>query len=404
MGFKQVFIKYYKAFAILLLNVGVFLLALNLGLLVLFKGNDYDQKPLKNPAEHHSAALSEKLYPGFGQPEVRRLLAETWHRPYVYEAYTMFKERAYSGRYVNVDKNGFRITKGQAAWPPDSGNFNVFIFGGSTAFGYGVADEHTIASCLYELLSKTSDKRVSVYNFGRGHYYSTPERILFENVLAAGIVPDMALFIDGLNEFVADKPEFINRFEQIFKQKSAAKPKENKLLLEFLLNLPMGSAARFLKSQFSGFLGDRHSRKVEKKEADYTEELYNQELNIATRKIGRYLENKRIIAAVATAYAVKPIFIWQPVPCYKYDLKYHLFAEDGLKKLNRIKNGYYLMARLVRESPAGGNFLWCADIQEQLKEPLYVDEVHYSANMSEKLAGVIYSMLLERGLLPTGVK
>ena len=29
----------------------------------------------------------------------------------------------------------------------------------------------------------------------------------------------------------------------------------------------------------------------------------------------------------------------------------------------------------------GNNFIWCADIQKGLKEPLYVDQVHYSAKL-----------------------
>jgi len=53
------------------------------------------------------------------------------------------------------------------------------------------------------------------------------------------------------------------------------------------------------------------------------------------------------------------------------------------------------MEKLRREKPLGNNFLWTADLQEHLHEPLYVDGVHYSAKMSEKLAFSIGKFLLE---------
>ena len=53
----------------------------------------------------------------------------------------------------------------------------------------------------------------------------------------------------------------------------------------------------------------------------------------------------------------------------------------------------------VKESPPGVDFVWCADIQESLQEPLYVDKVHYTARMSNLLATTIGDALVERDLL-----
>jgi hypothetical protein len=47
----------------------------------------------------------------------------------------------------------------------------------------------------------------------------------------------------------------------------------------------------------------------------------------------------------------------------------------------------------------GKNFIWCADMQQTLAEPLYVDKVHYTAEMSRLLASAIGDQLIERGLL-----
>jgi len=44
------------------------------------------------------------------------------------------------------------------------------------------------------------------------------------------------------------------------------------------------------------------------------------------------------------------------------------------------------MEKLTKTGRLGKNFSWCADIQEDLKQPLYVDSVHYSSYMSKLLA------------------
>ena len=98
--------------------------------------------------------------------------------------------------------------------------------------------------------------------------------------------------------------------------------------------------------------------------------------------IERYLANKRMIEAVAGTYGVDPVFVWQPVPTYKYDLDYHLFTSRGFQRHSYTKYGYPRMRERVDRGDLGGNFFWCADLQEGVREPLYVDIVHYTAVMS----------------------
>ena len=172
----------------------------------------------------------EPLYPLLSKQKINELLYETWSRPYVYEPYTQFKERSFSGKYINVSNDGFRVVKNQGPWPPDSNNLNVFLFGGSTAFGYGVKDDESIPSNIQELISAKTNKKVCVYNFGRGNYFSSQERILYEKLLTLGYIPDIAVFIDGLNDFYynSDEPLFTEQFKNFVNGRS-----------NFLLNLPL---------------------------------------------------------------------------------------------------------------------------------------------------------------------
>lgn len=330
------------------------------------------------------------VYRGLSPKELSRLLHETWSRPVVYEPYTQFKEAPYAGKYVNVDRNGFRITKGQGAWPPDrSRYFTVFVFGGSTAFGYGVADDETMASYLYDyFLNAPMGREVKVYNFGRGCYYSTQERILFEKLLTSGAVPDMAVFIDGFNESYGSsgEPEHTARLRQFMSGDWAA---------HFALmyrSLPMARAIDALRRKIAGLSdGAKGSYYGQSSAAD--------EPMIRTA-INGYFNNKKIIEAAAGAYNVKAIFVWQPIPTYKYDMKAHAFWSESFED-PFLRGGYPVMAELVKKNPPGSNFIWSADIQKGVNEPLYVDKFHYSAKMSEMLARHICEECIKRGLLRT---
>jgi hypothetical protein len=54
------------------------------------------------------------------------------------------------------------------------------------------------------------------------------------------------------------------------------------------------------------------------------------------------------------------------------------------------------MAEFVARDSLGANFLWCADIQQDVAELLYVDQVHYSPEGSKRLARCIVDGMREQ--------
>lgn len=320
----------------------------------------------------------EPLYPSLSKSELNQFLRETWSRPYVYEPYTQFKERTFTGKYINVSEHGYRVVKDQGAWPPSKENINIFLFGGSTAFNYGVPENETIASRLQELLS-TSSKKVCVYNFGRGNYFSSQERILFQKLLSNSFIPDLAIFLDGLNDFyyVNDEPLFTENFRNYLDGKGT-----------FVSGLPVFT---FLNS-LSHDKPLRHHRKE-------VQEIKYNDKNVLNDVIQRYAKNKKQIEAIAKEFNVKPIFIWQPVPTYKYDLKYHIFSGRGFGQFMYSKYGYEEMEKYVKAHDMGNNFFWLADMQENLKKPLYIDIDHYSPEMSKEIAMKIHEFLIPKNLM-----
>jgi hypothetical protein len=389
--------RFYAALALVVLNTLLVLIVVNVVLSLLPWGRKLDRRVART-----SAATSER----------QGLMAETWSRSFDYEPFTTFKERAYSGRYVNVDPNGFRRTFGQGPWPPDSRTqTTVFVFGGSTTFGYGVADDDTIPSYLARMLEVSDPKRpLKVYNFGRAYYYSTQERILFEQLVTSGVVPDLVIFIDGLNDFryAEDEPEFSGMLQTFIEGHDDSSRLPDLAIFRaaarVAARLPGGARPsdgdadrpvrpfpipalgvhempdrRFLHGSAGGNRGARD-------DATVTEEI-----------LARYARNKRIIDAITTSLGVRSVSVWQPVPNYKYDLAYYQF--DQLRFDKYMKPGYERMEAPDRRAALGKNFVWCADVFESLRERMYVDRFHYTPHGTELVARCIARFVGERRLL-----
>ena len=360
--------RVYRGFALLFLNT-VLIGLIVAGVVMLISRFRRVEEP-ENPLTKYGLAVLQPMYPGRSVAEITALLNENWRRPLMYEPYTQFTEAPFQGRFVNITEAGYRAVTDQGPWPPTKENLNVFVFGGSTTFGYGVTDGETIPSALQGRLKASSPRRICVYNFGRAHYYSSQERILFGNLLAAGLVPEVAVFIDGLNEFYYrnDAPEY--SFELRFAVNQSFPSSRKRPEEEIWANLmrQITPISRFAT------LGPE----------------------LADGICHRYLRNREMIEGMAKARGIKTVFVWQPVPTYKFDRKFHPFAEKDFGRHGVSGEGYHRMAQWRQTNAPATNELWLADMQENASEPLYVDAVHYSPKMCSLIANEIAPMVQER--------
>jgi hypothetical protein len=177
--------------------------------------------------------------------------------------------------------------------------------------------------------------------------------------------------------------------------RAAISVEERTALVSLISATSFARAAKFVQSRLS--VGPQSNAPGQESDnQQQSESTHYKDPVVLDRVIRRYLANKKLTAAVADAFGVKTIFVWQPVPMYNYDQRYHMFSKGGYSQHTYAKYGYERMAKIMKGEPSRRDFLWSADIQNNLKEPLYVDNLHYSTSFSKQFATVIAESLIER--------
>ncbi|TAK22307.1 MAG: hypothetical protein EPO26_11440 [Chloroflexota bacterium] len=355
----------YVRAAILVANTILAFIALNLAAAAWFALTD---RPEPAGALRYGWERARLAYPGMADAEIATLLAEavtaqrTGGISYEYEQVTGFRESPIGGRYVNIVPAGFRVSAGQGPWPPETDA--VFLFGGSTTFGTGLPDDQTIASHLHRIASDYCGRPVHVYNFGRGSYWSLQERLLFEVLLNQGVVPHVAVFLDGLNDLYFWNGEI--KYAPDLKNLMAKKTPRQ--LVGALADLPLVRAVR-------------------------TQAADDTAVGVV---VERWERNRRLVDAAASAFGSRTLHVWQPIPTYGYDMSDHLFKDGFVGAFAEHRR-----AGLAYESIAPGppNTLWLGEMQRGRHENLYVDPIHYSAAFSRDVAAAIHRALQDTGAL-----
>jgi len=392
----------------------------------------------------------KRVYPGKTDEQIVQLIHDQPELRSAYEPFAEFRSTASISTTLNIHQAGFRLGgENQGSWPLDRKAINIFVFGGSTTIGSGVEDDKTIPAALQSLLRERGGEggpAINVYNFGVGAFFSSQEVTYFQNQLRYGYVPDMVVFIDGLNDFHFwdGDPATSKNYRHVYyllQHMSRQIGREQGVawhFVEFVKSLPIVKLARRINANpgwtsvesvseprngwisqaraasLPGALAKRMSAKAtdrpselmyvadEPSSDDVYARKYSDSLQITDPSriravMARYTVNKDIAQGIANQFGIEAIFTWQPVPLYKYDLAYHPFVVSDEHR--RSHYGYPAMARFVASNDMGENFAWCADIQDNVRHSLYVDQVHYTEEGNRMIAECIGSRMMASGAL-----
>ncbi|MGE4165614.1 MAG: hypothetical protein AB7E67_06485 [Xanthobacteraceae bacterium] len=404
--------SYYVIAAVTIVTMAALLLIGNQLAQIYLRSNPYLLMTADDRINENTRAVREKMIP----PEkatlwydlrpgddVKAMWDEFYNAGVMFQSYVHFRSRPLMGKYYGVTEAGYRLTREPGPWPPDPANLNVFFFGGSTSFGVGPYWA-TVASYLQDSFERSGQfkRKVYVYNFGRSGYISSQEVTLFSRLLSAGYKPDMAVFLDGLNDFCFwdGQPSswgalaaYFNQSNDEYRRQTAGYGVVTQWgkVSEFLRTLP-------LLRLVNGLLFQR-AETIEYKTTNEPPPDKPESEAVLRQVIDRYIANMRQVKAVSEAYGIVPVFVWQPIPTHKYDVSHHVFNPNRLGCHINSKVGYPMMETVMRSRPLGDSFIWAADMQQDLKEPLYVDAFHYTAPMSKRIAEFIFEGMLDRDKL-----
>lgn len=312
---------------------------------------------LSESSNQKDVKLAE-LYPQHSVQVARGMIKETWREGLLsYSPLVEVLASPFRGRYLNVYSPGYR-NRERLPWPPPPSS--VFLFGGSTTFGVGVSDLETIAHFLSKQIEYGP-----VYNLAAPTHHSTIERIHFFNLAVQGFVPRVAIFVDGLNDFifysVPDRSAFSNRLE------TASQLNYGYIVRKLLSSLNVVTLFGRLFNESPDFL-------VRKARGTRTE------IRAAAMRL---ISNREIIGAYCKSRGIICIFVTQPVPVVNYDDSNRPVPVTGFRAVQNCVEGYGFLAEYYRVH-ATDQLLDLS--QKRFSEPVYIDYVHYSASTNKSIA------------------
>lgn len=147
--------------------------------------------------------ISSGAYKNLDSKIVKKIYSELFTQDMQWEPYVHFRLKPQNETYTNINHLGIRKTT-QLTRPEKNKKFKIFCFGGSTMFGTGSRDEHTIPSNLSTILYKAyPDFNFEITNFGCHGYNRSVENIQLQQQLLKNNIPDIVIFYDGVNEIIS---------------------------------------------------------------------------------------------------------------------------------------------------------------------------------------------------------
>lgn len=278
--------------------------------------------------------------------------------------FTGHSETSRSGKFLNFNEDdGRKVNR------PIKCDYNIFLYGGSTTFGYNVTDTQTIGQYLQELLPNN----YCVYNHGRAYYYSKQENNLLINHIEEGKKINSAFFLDGVNERCGGY-EYMNQLNNSFS-----------LLVErpylmwktsfknFLLTLPI--------VQFSNSLSGSNR---------WIQDANNNILKIDSceKKIdlGKLYESRISIRnAICKKFEIRCYSILQPM-AGTHGVQIRKLLSESHE--NDLKRKYIKLSSAKGHKDLGYIF-------ENDNVLSYIDGVHYSPASNKKIATELYNKYLK---------
>lgn len=334
----------------------------------------------ENSISPEKMLLYTKIFPNYSPAEIHDIFNIQYKQ--TYEPWVEFRTMDIETPLTNV-KGLIRSTPHPEFSLEKSKRQSVYFFGGSTMQGVHVGDEHTIPSQLTKLAAINRHEIKSI-NFGQPYFYLKQEAILFQSLILDGKKPNIAIFLDGLNDFL--QPNSSYQGEPFFTP-----------AMKWMLEQPYyGGKARIIletnfykiisKSQKSLKFSDAVPENIMYLNYSTPQEIDPKELYKPLAK--NYINYVKVTTLLCKSLDIKCYFFLQPTPFLHYDRSHDIIAAPENKPI--FNKGYNL---IKQELSRLDNFTSLDKVFESPSSPPYVDAVHYSPYGNKVIAEYIYEKI-----------
>lgn len=293
-----------------------------------------------------------------------------------YEPFVGWKMLPYAGKTLHVSKEGTRIHT--AASPAGKKEKSVHFFGGSTMWGEGSDDEHTIPA-----LFNNSNPEYEVYNHAQLAYNSRQELDALISLYASGANPDVVIFYDGVNDAAFLCPKDIrelpaHRLVPMYREKLYVG--RSAVVKDLAVDIFIENIVKLIQVKTYKPSPDKSPydcvSNPEKAEQIAAMMIRNWEIanEIVTSRNGKFL-----------AFLQPAAFIGNP----KTD---HLTLDEELGR------NFQEIYKRLKAKIADKNYPWVVDLTDKFdgNEYIYIDFCHVSPNGNEIIANEISKVLNDK--------
>jgi hypothetical protein len=277
---------------------------------------------------------------------------------FVQESWIEFRNMDFNGTYMHMTGSTRKTVPDVFANPESKDTIDIYFFGGSTMFGFNVMDNETIPSQFVALYKERfpKGKNIRVHNYGTPTYYSYQELMLLSDLIYNGHHPDIAVFLDGINDFWFATAAYYRQsyFSYVFRQ-------------VFDKGLPSNGNFQLVDTADNMFMDPKN----------IPLDQYNSKL------VANYFENIENVRMMCDMAGIKSHFFLQPSPFYNYGNQQNdpICFKDTNTRFN------YIYPLVKQQGDAHRDFVFLGDMLEHETGYPFIDGLHYSPAFIKKLTG-----------------
>ncbi|MBU0514819.1 MAG: SGNH/GDSL hydrolase family protein [Proteobacteria bacterium] len=399
--------RWYRTAAVVVLNLIV--LAVAIELLVQLGGDisRWLSRPGRNPVSSSSAPVSTGAVTTQAQL-VRKYRLEEYMREkrgvggitvHNFWPYIMWKRRSFSGKAINIDRMGMRRTLYN---PTAARALKIFCVGGSTTWGDWAADQDTYPSQLARVIGLSGYGPYRVYNLGQAGYSSTQSLIRLMLELRRGNVPDIVIFLSGINDAVIGTawPKIPGSIFQVNQIRAKMTRTESWRTIGQALFHNLDTIK--LLRRWGLIRGDPFAKHTTNPELSGLLRPGQRELNVSELvrlTVEMYRQNVRQAAALARAYGFKIFFIWQPClylkdkPLAPWEKKVVAYNESRPHLAVAFRHVPLVYDAIRKNPPRQAHFYDFSGMFRHHRGLIFADPMHLLAPGNRMLARKIFAKI-----------